>query len=348
MSDQDKSRKTEKPTQHKLQELRKKGQVAKSKDVASVAGLITVLVYFGLFAEYIYSLLHDFYVNVFSLVDKSFSYAFSQLLDHAITVFILICLPIVILSMFTSIIGNLIQFGFLVSADPIIPKFERINPVKGFQRIFNIKNLMETIKAIIKIVFIAFLAYFIFRYYVPYLLKIVHCNLECGIALGVDLIFFACAVLILMFVVMAIFDHWFQNKQYIKDNMMTRDELKRDKKSTDGDPLIKQRRQQLSWENVASDVNKTIDEALLMFMSKDRRKVLLLKYIPNETPLPIITLKERGANCQRVIDLANLKGKPAYIDDSVFMSLWENGKLDNYIPEDKIDAIAPFVGHALP
>jgi len=347
MSDQDKSRKTEKPTPHKLRELRKKGQVAKSKDVVSVVGLIVILVYLALFSQYIYSLLHGFYIGTFSLIDKSFAYAISQLLDHAFTVFILICLPVVMLSMFTAFIGNLIQFGFLVSADPVVPKFERVNPVKGFKRIFNIKNLMETVKAIIKILFIAFSAYFIIGYYLPYLLKIVHCNLECGIALGANLVFFTCVVLILMFVVMAVFDHWFQSRQFIKDNMMTRDELKRDKKTTDGDPLVKQRQRVLSQENILSDINKMVDEALLLFISKDRGKVLLLKYIPDETPLPIITLKERGNHCQRIIDLASTKKMPTYVDDSVFLPLWESGKLNEYIPEDKINMIAPFVAHAL-
>lgn len=347
MNDQDKSRKTEKPTPHKLRELRKKGQVAKSKDVVSVAGLVVILTYLGLFAGYNYSLLHQFYVGAFSLTDKSFDFALSQLLDHAFTVFLLICLPVIVLSMLTAIIGNLIQFGFLVSTDPITPKFERINPAKGFQRIFNLKNLVETLKAIIKIVFIAFTVYFIVRYYIPYLLKIVHCNLDCGLALAANVVFLTCVVLILLFIVMAVFDHWFQGKQFIKDNMMTRDELKRDKKTTDGDPFVKDRQRYLSQENIGSDINKMLDEALLFFIAKDRSKVLLLKYIPDETPLPIITLKEQGSNCQRIIDLASTKKIPTYVDDSVFRPLWESCKLNDYIPSDKIDMIAPFVAHAL-
>ena len=136
-------------------------------------------------------------------------------------------------------------------------------------------------------------------------------------------------------------------KQYIKDNMMTPDELKRDRKSTDGDPLIKQRQRMLSQESVLSDINKTIEEAVLILISKDRSKVILLKYIPDETPLPIITLKESGKNCQRIIDLANTKNTPAYVDDNVFLPLWETGKLNHYIPEDKVNMIAPFVAHAL-
>jgi len=347
MSDQDKSRKTEKPTPHKLRELRKKGQVATSKDIVSVVGLVTILAYLGLSIPYNYSLLYEFYIGTLSLVDKNFSYAMSQLLDHAFTVFISICFPVVVLSMLTAFVGNLIQFGFLISADPVIPKFERINPAKGFQRVFSFKNLMETIKAVVKITFITVIAYFIVRYYIPYLLKIVHCNVQCGIALAANLIFFTCIVMVIIFILMAIFDRWFQGKQFVKDNMMTRDELKRDRKTTDGDPLIKRRQRNLSQENIQADINKTIDEALLVFVAKDRSKLILLKYIPDETPLPLITMKERGNNCQRIIDLIITKDKPIYVDDTVFMPLWESGKLNDYIPSDKIDSIAPFVSHAL-
>ncbi len=339
MSDEkDKSSKTEKPTPHKLREARKKGQVARSKDLASTVNICCMFLYIWLIWDYCQALLSEFFINVFSHMESELFMALDILLHQAIIVSSIIILPAILIGLFSTILGNMIQFGFIFSTHPITPNIKNIDPIKGFKRIFAVKNIVETLKSIVKtLLLVASLSYIVYSF-LPELLRIVYCDVSCAQHVANQLIMLIAAVAVLIFVCLSIFDFVFQKSQFIKDQMMTKEELKRDNKNTDGDPLIKQKRREIQQEVSAEDLNRTVSEATVLVFHGE--KAVTLHYEEETTPLPIVTLIEQKQVADRLKSLAKKHDKPIMEDASVIKHLWDKNLLNQYIPSESIDDVA--------
>ena len=343
----DKSQKTEKPTDHRLKELRKKGQVPKSKDVVSTISTIAVFAYIWMSWDYNWQLLEELFINATQTTAQPFSVSLSNMLDHGLSAMLWIGLPAAIIGALAVVLANVMQFGFLVAPESITPQFQKINPVSGAKRIFAFKNLMETIKAIIKICLLILCIVIVMRVYIPDMLKVVYCNLQCAIDLSHQIIMIIVMLALFIFILLAIFDRWFQKQQFIKDNMMTKKELKDDRKETDGNPMIKSKRRSLARDMLHNDPTEKAVQATMLLRAANFDYLIGMYYMRGKTPLPLITLKEKGEVNRRLVQMAKQKQVPVYIEETAMKKLWELGKVNQYIPSELIQDIAPIMAAAL-
>ncbi|MCS6954944.1 MAG: EscU/YscU/HrcU family type III secretion system export apparatus switch protein, partial [Candidatus Calescibacterium sp.] len=158
--------KTEEPTEHKLQEARKKGQVLKSQDVVMFIGMVatfaTLFAYSKIMALKIAEFTKDVYMGEFfrNAVNSDNLIAFLVgVFIKALILFAVVLLPLAIVAFIAGLIGNLAQIGFLFTFEPLSPKFSKINPVEGFKRIFSKKSVVELLKNVLKIGIISYLVY---------------------------------------------------------------------------------------------------------------------------------------------------------------------------------------------
>ena len=134
----------------------------------------------------------------------------------------------------------------------------------------------------------------------------------------------------MVFVVESLFDLWYQKQQFIRDNMMSKDDVKRDQKNSEGDPLLKGERQNRARELTETDLKQAIADATLAIRSGDR--VILLEYEAGRTPLPFILLKEAGQSATQVLAAARRRELPIEEDHALGRRLWREGKVNQYIP----------------
>ena len=337
---QDKSGKNEKPTANRLKKARQDGQVPKSKDITSTAGLTALIVYLVIAGPFMWSSLLELFIHASSSVDKDPDVEMGLIIDHVYEVFWKVAVPPAIIAAFVGVLSNIGQFGFLFVTKPITPSIEKINPIAGFKRIFGLNNLVETLKSIVKVLVLAVLFFLIIRAYLQDLVNIIYCDLQCAVEVGKEILALLIGIAILSFTVIAIMDFSYQKWQHIKNNMMSLDEVKRDRKMTDGDPIIKQRLRQEMRASVQDSLADRVKKTTIYFRPSSSDYIIGLFYKQGQTPLPMIIVMEKNIVAEKVKDTALTLKIPVIEHNDLAQQLLEKGKLNNYIPSDMIQLTA--------
>jgi len=331
--------KTELPTPKKERDARATGQVAKSQDAVMTISLLSVITYIwatwdatnarfiGMFDQMAILSRLDFQTNVVSAVTA---------------VGIELCwimLPILGVAVLTGIAANYFQIGALFSFDSITPKGERISPASGFKRIFSMKSLVELLKTIAKIAVLATLLYFVVRDTIAPYSNSLDCGLVCMgritvSSLGLTLVYSGLA-----FIVVALIDFVYQRHTHTKSLMMTKEEVKREYKESEGDPHIKGKRRQLAQEFAMGDGGVAARKGTAVVVNPTHFAVVI-DYSPERTPLPIVTAKGRNLHAHYLRGQAEEAGVPIFHNVPLARALYADAELYEPIPDALFDAVA--------
>lgn len=333
------SEKTEQPTAKKLRDARKKGQVARSKEVSSAAGIIGLFAFIWLAWDLIIDNLKDLVLLPTAFYQVPFAQALPEVLDGVITKFLSISIPVVLAAMIVGILANFFQVGVLFAFESVKPDLKKLDPVQGVKKIFSMNNLFELLKSVLKISFLAFLLWMVIKESVDSLLKIPYYGV-CGIAVVLPAILKKVAIFTsFAFMVVAVFDFFFQKHQHIKKLKMSKDEVKREYKEMEGDPLIKGKRKQLHRELAMQDTVQKARKASVVVTNPTRLAVALF-YDKEKTKLPVILTKGEDLLAKRIIEVAREEGIPIMQNVPLAQDLYEHGQIDQYIPSELIQPVA--------
>ena len=331
--------KTEPPTPKRLRDARKKGQVAKSKEVASTAVIVTALFFLWTASDFYLHELEALLDPPIWLESVPFETGFDTMVKKAIEIGLLMILPLVCLAMLAGVIGNLAQVGVLLAPEAVKPDLKKLNPFSALKNIFSKKNFVELVKSIFKIVFLTYLIGHIIWTALPTLLRIPYCGIDCIMPILGDMFSTVFIYASVTFVVVAAADYIFQKFEYIKGLKMSKDEVKREYKEMEGSPEIKGRRRQLFMEIIDSQQVSNVKRSSVI-VSNPTHLAVGLYYEQEKTALPIVTLKERGIIAQRIIEIAEQEGIPVMQNVSLAHSLVEESDLNEYIPDSLIAPVA--------
>ena len=231
--------KTELPTPKKLRDARQKGQVCSSKDIVSTAILIVLFALLGWMGL---ALVDDISEMLGVVGHRLAGDPFEATRPVMLMTALVICKHSFIFVLVAAVIGiaaNTAQIGFLFTFDPIIPKMEKINPVEGAKKIFSMKNLFEFLKNVVKVCFLGYLLYKIIWASIPELLTMCYGTVD-DIFPSLELMLKRLAIYTAFgYIVIAIVDRLFQGRNFTKQMMMTKDEVKREYKEMEGSAEIK-------------------------------------------------------------------------------------------------------------
>ena len=336
----DKSSKTEEPTDKKLRDARKKGQVARSEEFVPLMMIILGVFYFWYSWDWFSSTLQNY---MSSVANYGYNRDFKSALDTSLSlwldvVIIKIMLPFTGLMLIAGIMGNLVQFGFLFSMDPIIPKPEKINPIAGFKRIFSMKQVIKTLLSILKIVTMSIIVIFIVRTAISeYMHDVGQCEIHCQFAVFTYMLKKMMLILIPILILMVMMDFIFQKIQYRKDQRMSKDEIKREYKSMEGDPEIKGERKSEQRRLLEEDVKEQIQQSRVVIAGM--RKTVALMY-EEGMALPVLLAIGRDRMSIKMIQIAKKEGVPVVSDPALVNLLEEEGVIDQFIPSSAIKRVA--------
>lgn len=331
--------KTEQPTPKRLRDAREKGQAAKSQDVPSALAVMAVAAYFFAMAPDMLKTMMTMGEIPMLIMNRPFSEALGIVVSSTLACALRVVGPLLGLVMGVVLCANLAQVGVMFSIQSALPKMDNLSPDKWFKKVFSIKNAVEFIKNIIKVTVLGITAHITFTDYLPRLFRIPRGGVGdmwniLGAAAG-DLVLTAAGV----FCVIAAVDWFFQKWQFNRQNMMSKDEVKREYKESEGDPLIKSKRRQLHQEMIAQNqVAKTRKAKVLV--TNPTHFAVALDYEKERTPLPVILARGQGALAQRMIRAAEEEGIPVMRNVPLARSLYEQGTEDSYIPRDLIGPVA--------
>ena len=332
--------KTEMPTPKKLRDARQKGQVCTSKDIVSTAILVVLFVVLGwmgvalvddgaMLLDYIGDRLHG---NVFDATRPAAALAVLIVCKHSF-IFVLVAAVI-------GIAGNVAQIGFLFTFEPIIPKLEKLNPVEGAKKIFSKKNFFEFLKNIAKVSFLGYLIYKIIWASVPELLTMCYGTID-DVFPSLKLMLKRLAVYTAFgYIVIAIIDRLFQSKNFTKEMMMTKDEVKREYKEMEGSQEVKQAQRQFRDEILnGPDPVKATKKASVVVTNPTHISVGV-RFDAGEAPLPRICVMGADRVAKIIRETALAEGIPILEDVPLARALYAKGRVEEFIPEDFLEPVA--------
>ena len=339
MSNSSSGNKTEPPTQKRLRDARKKGQVAKSKEVVSASSIIFLLAYLWFSSDYYMEKFRELIALPVTTYGIDFDAALGEIVVETFKFAVILTLPVVGITLIVGIAANFFQIGALFAPEVLKEGLKKINPAQALKNIFSRKNLVELIKSILKIVFLGYLIYLALRHDIGNLLEIPRCGLSCVLPIFGSLMGKIITYAIIAFIIVAVADYFFQKHDYIKNLKMTKDEVKREFKEMEGSPEIKSHRRQLFQEIISSQVVNNVNRSSVI-ITNPTRMAIGIYYDEEETPLPVVTFKEQGAMAKRVIEIAREKGIPVMENVPLAHALMDQANINQYIPSDLIKPVA--------
>ncbi len=334
--------KTEQPTSKRLRDARKKGQVGKSQEVSSAAGVIATFVMIIAMWDSFSIKFKDLFVKTIAASTESFSYALWIVVELCFNIAMFICIPILFGIITLSLTSQLAQIGVIISFEAATPSLNKLNPQQWVKKVFSKKGLLELCKTIVKVLLLGTILYTVVRDHIDALLKSAVYNIGYFLEVLGDTIFDVAVWTMFIFFLVAAIDYFFQKRFYIKELMMTKDEVKREYKEMEGDPHIKARRKQLHKEIINSNNVNAAASATVLVVNPTHIAVAL-NYEEEKTPLPIITGMGQGAVALKMIEVAEKNNVPIMRNVPLARALHKDGKQDDYIPRELMQPVAEVI-----
>ena len=332
--------KTEEATPKRLREAKKKGQIARSRDLNTIALLIAGFALIVFLRGYCYDEFKSFMQANFDLAvrrDLTVEMLFVEA-QHAAWSVIKISAPFLIGLSVVGIMISFAQSGPIFSGEPMKPQMKRINAIENLKNMFKMTTLIELIKNIAKIALIFFLAYLVISDSLRDVLLTVTTTPDRSVELTGGIVAKFLIKVFIVFIVIAIIDVMVQRWQYKKQMRMSKDEVKREYKQDEGDPLIKSMRRQMHREMATSDTGKAVKSADAVITNPTELAVAV-KYNDQEMAAPQVVAKGQRLFAQAIRDMAQEAGVPIIQNVPLAWSLIEI-EIGDEIPEELYATVA--------
>ncbi len=344
--EQDQEQKTEEPTQKRIEESIKKGNVVFSRELTSflILGVLTLSI--SWFAPYMLRntqlLLLPFIASADSLPTDI--QGIGYLLSHVAWGGIAIIAGPLIGCIVAAIAAAVLQHGFLLSSDPILPKLERISILAGVKRLFSLRSFAELIKSIIKISVIGMVAFIAVYPELAQIRRLPNSTAEAMLAfLAMLALRMMIGITIAMFFI-AILDIMYQRFQYYKSLRMTRQEIKDEYKQSEGDPMVKQRLRQLRQERARKRMMAAVPKADVVITNPTHFAVALV-YNTKTMKAPTVVAKGQDLIALKIREVAEENNVPVVENPPLARALYDSADLDEEIPVTHYEAVAKVISY---
>lgn len=337
---------TEQATPRRREEARKRGQIPKSREISSVMVLLTggsVLFFLGSFmVRQISELTVQYLGQIGSL---SLNPDNIQGLNLRVIQSILIILaPVLITVLVVSILSHYVQSGPLLAAETIKPEWSKINPLKGFGRLFSKQSLAELLKSIFKILIIGGVAYSLIQKEMSSVLLLTGQNPSATLSYLRSISWSLLLKVSLVMLALAGADYLFQHWSYEKNLRMTKQEVKEEMKSTEGDPLIKSRVRSLQRQLARRRMMVEVPKADVI-ITNPTHLAIALRYQIKEMEAPKVVAKGAGWIAEKIIKIAREHQIPLIENKPLAQTLYKSVEIGQMIPSSLYQVVADILAY---
>jgi flagellar biosynthetic protein FlhB len=345
--ERDSASKTEEATPRKLEEGRKKGDVAKSQDLASWATLAAVC---GLLMSAGGPLSRNLAegLSVFLHAPHEMTSALeagkgAEVARRAIMITAPMLGAILLVAALAGTFGNVIQTGMLWSPGKLAPDLNKVSPMAGFKRLFGVDGLAQFVKTLIKLVITGWVAW---RTLEPH-----QTELAGAAALEPAAILPFARTLLMALITSALaflgvtagLDWIWQRQRFATRMRMTREELKEDMKQSEGDPHVKARVRQIRMMRARKRMIANVPKATVV-VTNPTHYAVALRYVSGETAAPICVAKGVDTLALKIREVAGEHEVPIVEDPPLARALYAVVEVDDPIPRDHYAAVAKVIG----
>lgn len=333
--------KTEEATPKKKSEARKKGQIARSKDVGLAITMVTCTLVILLLSGMIVGNLKDTMVY---FLQSGMLQDINEMSIKSIVLTILmkaaLCiLPVVVPIMIAGIVASLMQTGFLLTGESLKPKFSKLNPISGFKNMFSKKSFVDLLKNLAVVTIIGFIGFLYVRDNYDKILQISNTYLPSLGGQVQDLvvgIFFQVSVVL---VIIAAADYFVQFRFHQKDLRMTKQEIKEEYKQMEGDPQIKSKIKQKQREMATRRMMASVADATVVITNPTHFSIAL-KYEEGNNEAPKVVAKGADLVALKIKEVAKKNDVPIMENKPLARMIYEQVDIDREIPQEMYQAVA--------
>lgn len=338
---------TEDPTARKLDQARQRGQVPKSQDLSGAITLLGALLIFVVLGS-----------SVAAMFDRILRKALSgeiaadirsiDSIAAAVKIVaydaIVVLLPIMVLAAIVAYIANFIQVGWLISAEPIRPKLSKLSPLAGIKRILGVRALVKTVVNSLKLTAMATVSTLFIVANLDSIAAMPKLTPAIALIEVLRLIFMLAMVLVLLLIFIALIDYIYQRWQHTKDLRMTKQEVKDERKTMEGDPLMKGKHRQMAREIVMQQIGKAVPDADVIVTNPTHFSVAI-KYDPDTMGAPRVTAKGADLIAFRIRQLARQNEVPIVERPPLARALYWGTDVGQEIPIEHYEAVAELLAY---
>lgn len=348
MSEQQQDDKSEKASAQKLRKVREKGQVARSRDWATAVGIFVCL--------QLIVFLTPGYLQEFRLLfaqgfapalaapgdmDNSWSTQFAT----ALMLVVKMTLPLFVVPLIVAI-ASLYPGGWVMSVTPLAPKLERVNPLQYFKRVFSMKHVIQTVSAALKAAALLAVLYYTARTNVADFLRLQSLSLDDALVAGADLMLDGIMALCAVFIVFALIDLPVQSLVFLRDQRMSKRDVKEEHKTNEGRPEVRQRIRRLQTQMARQGLRKSVPTADVVIVNPEHYAVAL-KYDEKRAEAPFVVAKGVDETALYIRQLAMAHQVEVVPLPPLARAIYNTSQVNQQIPAALYQAVARVLSHVL-
>lgn len=341
MAESDSGEKTEEPTGKKLSDARKKGQIARSKDLGTMFVLVGSAVALMFTGSSLVSSLSLIMKRLFSLtreevmdVNKLFN-----IVSEAIVSLIVPIGWMFFIIMVAAFVGNVMLGGLNFSAQAMAPKASKLSPIAGFKRMFGVKAWVELIKSLLKFFVVFFSAYLLLVTLFDQILSLSIEAIPLNFAHAVELLLWMFLALSLSLIIIVAVDAPYQKWDHIRQLKMTKQEIKDELKNSEGSPENKGRIRRTQYEMSQRRQMAEVPESDVVITNPTHYSVAI-KYDTESGGAPRVVAKGIDEMAIHIRTIAKEHGVEILASPALARSLYYTADVEEEIPEELFAAVA--------
>ncbi|MGJ7603940.1 EscU/YscU/HrcU family type III secretion system export apparatus switch protein [Variovorax sp. LT1R20] len=318
------------PTDKRLRDARKRGEVVFSTDVASTVVFVVVVVSLWLGGRLIYALLRELWLHATSVTlltnpdDR-----FAELLLQTGETLVWGTLPIMAIAAAAGIVGSLFQVGGVSAWERLKPDVSRMNPAEGLTRLFSTRSLINLLKMSTKTALLAALMYVVVRGFIDTALKLGYAGPEAIMTTVAHMVLVAFGWAVVIYAVMAMVDYTHEHHEFMKQQRMSIEDIRQEYKEMEGDPINRSRRRSAHFEAVYMSLNDRVRASSAVIHSP--RIAIALQYL-GETDLPRVIARGEGEVAAQIRRFASEGLIPTEFEPTLAERIYEEVPEDQPIP----------------
>ncbi len=337
---------TEPATPRRRQEARERGHVARSADLSSAVILLAAVLTLEFFGR---SFLEGVFAALKGVLERlaEMDGARENLLLHfggiagAAALGLLPFLGVVLVAAAGI---NLLQVGFVFTAEPLAPKLERIDPVEGMRRIFSVRSLVRLLSGLLKVTAVGGVVFATVWGERSRLLGLLDAGFEDILKYGIGATFMVALRAVLVLLVLAILEFGYQRWQYERDLRMSRAEIREELKRYEGDPKVRERRRAVQRQLALQRMMQRVPKATVV-ITNPIHVAVALEYDRERMPAPVVTAKGAELLARRIREAAMEHGVPVVQRPDLAQALYRTVEVGQAIPMELYQAVAEVLAY---
>lgn len=328
-------------------QLRREGAIFISFDTVTLASIFAGFMVLAMVSDKLVVDMKAVFVRAFTLIGsgETLTYLFVQ--REAFQILKLIVPDLIVITLgvaITATLAVMLQTDWNIRDKTIKFDLNSLNPINGIKRIFSVQGFVHTFKALVKLAIILPIAYYSLKHYAPSMVGLIHLSIVEVFSFTSDALSSIFWKILYVLFAIAIFDYFYGKFQWLKNNRMTKQEVKEERKSIEGDEETKRRIQMKGLQRIMQRLTSEVPKADVV-VTNPTHFAVALKYERGKMSAPIVVAKGMDFLAQRIKEIARESGVPVLERKVLARALYSSTEVGSEIPHDLFKAVAEVLAY---